>query len=60
MNDNKNFTFSHKFAYKQLLFEPILGGGLFTAAAPPLINNYGVIPILLLTSVIPTSKNLSM
>lgn len=38
------------FAYKQLLFEPILGGGLFTAAAPPLIARYGAFPILLLTS----------
>ncbi len=38
------------FAYKQLLFEPIVGGGLFTAAAPALIRNFGPIPILLLTS----------
>ncbi|CDN13297.1 hypothetical protein RintRC_7154 [Richelia intracellularis] len=49
--DNRSGAFEC-FAYKQLLFEPILGGGLFTAAGPPLINNYGVIPILLLTSVI--------
>ncbi|MBW4545362.1 MAG: sodium:glutamate symporter [Symplocastrum torsivum CPER-KK1] len=40
------------FAYKQLFFEPIVGGGLFTAAAPPLINRFGPIPVLLLTSVI--------
>lgn len=38
------------FAYKQLLFEPIVGGGLFTAAAPVLIASFGSIPILLLTS----------
>ena len=38
------------FAYKQLLFEPIVGGGLFTAAAPPLIAKFGPVPILLLTT----------
>ncbi|MGB7444328.1 MAG: sodium/glutamate symporter [Coleofasciculaceae cyanobacterium] len=40
------------FGYKQLFFEPIVGGGLFTAAAPPLIAKFGVVPILLLTSVL--------
>lgn len=40
------------FAYKQLLFEPIVGGGLFTAAAPLLISQFGSVPVLLLTSVI--------
>ncbi|MEM7554235.1 MAG: sodium/glutamate symporter [Cyanobacteria bacterium P01_A01_bin.84] len=49
--DNRSGAFEC-FAYKQLLFEPILGGGLFTAAAPPLINKYGALPILGLTSVI--------
>ena len=38
------------FAYKQLFFEPIVGGGLFTAAAPVLIVQFGSLPILLLTS----------
>ena len=37
------------FAYKQLFFEPIVGGGLFTAAAPALIAKFGSISILLLT-----------
>gem|GEM_PF-43998 len=37
------------FAYKQLFFEPIVGGGLFTAAAPTLIQQFGPIPVLLLT-----------
>lgn len=40
------------FAYKQLLFEPIVGGGLFTGTAPSLIAQFGPIPILLLTSAI--------
>jgi glutamate:Na+ symporter, ESS family len=40
------------FAYKQLFFEPIVGGGLFTAAAPILIINLGVVGMLILTSVL--------
>jgi len=38
------------FGYKQLLFEPVVGGGLFTALSVPLIFQFGPIPILLLTS----------
>ena len=38
------------FAYKQLFFEPIVGGGLFTAAAPILIIQFGSMSVLLLTS----------
>ncbi|MGG6296133.1 sodium/glutamate symporter [Leptolyngbya sp. AN02str] len=38
------------FAYKQLFFEPIVGGGLFTAAAPALVVRFGLIPVLLLTT----------
>ena len=34
------------FGYKQLLFEPIVGGGLFTAASLPLIAQFGPMPIL--------------
>ncbi|MEO1377382.1 MAG: sodium/glutamate symporter, partial [Cyanobacteria bacterium J06635_10] len=49
--DNRTGAFEC-FAYKQLLFEPILGGGLFTAAAPTLIVRYGSIPVLLFTSTI--------
>ena len=40
------------FAYKQLFFEPIVGGGLFTAAAPVLIANFGSVPILILTAIL--------
>jgi len=35
------------FGYKQLLFEPIVGGGLFTAASLPLIYQFGPIPVLI-------------
>ena len=38
------------FAYKQLLFEPIVGGGFFTAAAPIFIFQLGPIPVLILTA----------
>lgn len=40
------------FAYKQLFFEPIVGGGLFTAAAPALIFQFGAVRILILAAVI--------
>lgn len=38
------------FGYKQLLFEPVVGGGLFTAASLPLIYQFGPLPILILTA----------
>lgn len=47
--DNRSGAFE-SFAYKQLLFEPIVGGGLFTAAAPLLIAQLGPVPVLLLTT----------
>lgn len=47
--DNKTAAMS-SFAYKQLFFEPIVGGGLFTAAAPVLITQFGSISILILTT----------
>jgi len=51
MVDPKNSTGAFEsFAYKQLFFEPIVGGGLFTAAAPALIDRFGLIAILLLTT----------
>lgn len=38
------------FGYKQLLFEPIVGGGFFTAASVPLIVQLGPGPVLGITS----------
>ncbi|NET52698.1 MAG: sodium:glutamate symporter, partial [Merismopedia sp. SIO2A8] len=40
------------FAYKQLFFEPIVGGGLFTAAAPLLIARFGPVSVLLFTTIL--------
>jgi ESS family glutamate:Na+ symporter len=37
------------FGYKQLLFEPIVGGGLFTAASVPLLVRFGPGFVLVLT-----------
>lgn len=37
------------FGYKQLLFEPIVGGGLFTASALPLIAQFGAPTMLMVT-----------
>lgn len=46
--DNQSGAFE-SFAYKQLFFEPIVGGGIFTAAAPALIVRLGLLPTLLIT-----------
>jgi ESS family glutamate:Na+ symporter len=46
--DNSTGAFEG-FAYKQLFFEPIVGGGLFTAAAPALISRLGLLPMLAIT-----------
>ena len=40
------------FGYKQLLFEPVVGGGLFTAASVPLIAQLGPVPVLIGTTVL--------
>ena len=51
MADPKNDSGAMEtFGYKQLLFEPVVGGGLFTAAAPPLIAQFGPGPVLILTA----------
>ena len=47
--DNRSGAFE-SFAYKQLFFEPIMGGGLFTAIAPTLIHQFGLLVVLLLTA----------
>ncbi len=40
------------FGYKQLLFEPVVGGGLFTAASLPLIYQFGPLPVLIGTTLV--------
>ncbi|RZM77419.1 sodium/glutamate symporter [Leptolyngbya iicbica] len=46
--ENRSGAFE-SFAYKQLFFEPIVGGGLFTAAAPALIARFGLGTTLAIT-----------
>lgn len=51
--DGDNRTHSvESFGYKQLLFEPILGGGLFTALSVPLIYQFGPYPVLIGTALL--------
>ena len=53
MADPKNTSGAFEsFGYKQLMFEPVVGGGLFTAAALPLIAQFGATAILILTSLL--------
>lgn len=40
------------FGYKQLVLEPFFGGGLVTAAAIPLIVQFGAIPLLVVMAVL--------
>lgn len=55
MTDPDNRTGAmHSFGYKQLLFEPVVGGGLFTAASLPLIAQFGPVPVLLFTAIVMT------
>ncbi|RUR56318.1 sodium/glutamate symporter [Vreelandella populi] len=53
MADPKNESGAFEsFGYKQLMFEPIVGGGLFTAAALPLIAEFGALAILIFTGLL--------
>jgi glutamate:Na+ symporter, ESS family len=40
------------FGYTQLVFEPFLGGGLFTATSIILVSSFGPVPMLIFTSVL--------
>ena len=46
------------FGYKQLLFEPFVGGGLMTAASVPLIYQFGAVPVLIFSAVVMVSWSL--
>ncbi|MDG5816910.1 sodium/glutamate symporter [Chitinispirillales bacterium ANBcel5] len=47
--DNDTPAFE-SFGYKQLLFEPLVGGGLFTAVSAPLVFTFGLNVMLAVTS----------
>lgn len=40
------------FAYKQLIFEPFMGGGLITATSIIFMHEFGLIPVLIISSVV--------
>ncbi|WP_373900481.1 sodium/glutamate symporter [Geomicrobium sp. JCM 19037] len=40
------------FGYKQILFEPMVGGGLVTAAAMPIIIQFGAVPALIVATIL--------
>lgn len=40
------------FGYKQIVFEPMVGGGLITAAAVPFIIQFGAIPVLIVSTIL--------
>ena len=40
------------FAYKQLIFEPFMGGGLITAMAAIFMHEFGLVPVLIVTSIV--------
>ena len=48
--ENKSPAFE-SFGYKQLVFEPFLGGGLVTALAVPLLYNFGPYPLLIFATI---------
>lgn len=43
---------SERFGYKQVLFEPLVGGGLFTAASVPLLAQFGAMPVLIFVTIV--------
>lgn len=49
--DNKSNALA-AFGYKQLLFEPVVGGGLFTAASMPLISRLGAETMFIVVTVV--------
>lgn len=49
--ENRSPAFE-SFGYKQLLFEPFVGGGFFTAISAPLIYNFGGWTVLVITGIL--------
>ncbi|MCC5831229.1 MAG: hypothetical protein JJU36_17455 [Phycisphaeraceae bacterium] len=53
ISDPRNRTGAiESFGYKQLLFEPLVGGGLITALSLPLAARFGATPMLLISMVL--------
>ncbi len=53
MSDPRAITTAREsYSYKQLLYEPFLGGGLITALSLPLLVRIGLVPALIVSSVL--------
>lgn len=51
--DPSNHTGAREsFAYKQLAFEPFMGGGIITAMAAVMLHEFGQLPVLIVCSVV--------
>ncbi|WP_085505040.1 sodium/glutamate symporter [Thalassobacillus devorans] len=48
--DNESPAFE-AFGYKQLIYEPVLGGGLVTALSVPIVAQFGAIPMLVVSAI---------
>ena len=48
-DSNQDTRAMEAFGYKQLMFEPFVGGGVMTAVSMPLIYNFGPVAILIFT-----------
>ncbi|GGD01216.1 sodium:glutamate symporter [Thalassobacillus devorans] len=48
--DNESPAFE-AFGYKQLVYEPLLGGGLVTALSVPIVAQFGAIPMLIVSAI---------
>ena len=49
---NNHSRARESFAYKQLVFEPFMGGGIITASAVIFIYEFGQIPVLIVSACI--------
>ncbi|SEB17942.1 glutamate:Na+ symporter, ESS family [Thalassobacillus cyri] len=51
--DNDSPAFE-AFGYKQLVYEPLLGGGLVTALSVPIVAQFGAVPMLVVSAIMST------
>src|SRR5690606_23120599 len=47
---NNKIKIRESFAYKQLIFEPFMGGGIITAMAVIFMHEFGLVPVLIVST----------
>jgi len=52
VDSNQDTKALEAFGYKQLMFEPFVGGGVMTAISVPLIFQFGALPVLIFTAIV--------